>query len=420
MADSKLAGAEGKILEISPMAKTTGLDARTRSDRRDRIAKEKPPQQAGSSSTGAAPAGAPRKFDFEEKTYSPRNIGPASPHPFVTQPVHQLVAACEGAMQGQETDEEATQRHNREAEAEEAARQAKIKAEYEARLADADKAEAALDAALEASKKQEWQLMHGDGELEPVEVTKLNPFAEAAQIPAATPHPAANAPEAGPTPTPHPSPKRKKIPSPRSSREGGEDYVEMDGEGGDPSTRVHEVQLKKIHQTLKKFSSRLIHTDEQIEGQGRMTDEVGAKRRMDEQEKISRTYGITGIPEQATTATTYLNWLIHEPEQADIPKHEICSDDCKWSKLKDGKKNFIVVFRTSASKNKIDAYMTKRTGLRHWDSTANQMWNNTKIYGRWTETRLQREERTPQHRMAEHQRALWNRRCVRQLGRAPA
>ena len=88
------------------------------------------------------------------------------------------------------------------------------------------------------------------------------------------------------------------------------------------------------------------------------------------------------IPDQATTPTTYLNWLIHDPEQADIPKHEICSDDCKWSKPKDGMKNFTVVFHTSASKGKIDAYMTKRTDRRYRDSTTNQMWNNTKIFGR--------------------------------------
>ena len=111
-----------------------------------------------------------------------------------------------------------------------------------------------------------------------------------------------------------------------------------------------------------------------------MTDEVSAKHRMDEQEKISMTYEIMGIPDQATTATTYLNRLIHDPGQADIPKHEICSDDCLWSKPKDGKKNFIVAFRAPASKSKVDAYMNKRTDLRFWDSVTNQMWNNTKIY----------------------------------------
>ena len=101
-----------------------------------------------------------------------------------------------------------------------------------------------------------------------------------------------------------------------------------------------------------------------------------------------------GIPDQATTATTYLNLLLHDPEQADIPKHdEVCSDECKWSKPKGGNNNFIVVFRTPASKSKIKTYMSKRTDLRYWDSVTNQMWNNTKIYGRWTETLLQRDKR---------------------------
>ena len=193
MADSKLAG-DKKVTEIPPMAKTTGLDARTRSDRKDRAAKEKPPQEAASGSSGPDPVGAPRKLEFEEKTYSPRNPDPSKQNPCDTQPVHQLVAAYGGAMQGQETDEEATQRHNREAEAEEAARKAKYKAEYEARIADADKADAALDAALDDSKKLEatkelmhgsdeatWQLMHGSGEIEPVEITKSNPPADSAR-----------------------------------------------------------------------------------------------------------------------------------------------------------------------------------------------------------------------------------------------
>ena len=183
--------------------------------------------------------------------------------------------------------------------------------------------------------------MSEEGELETVEITKSNPFAAASQIPAAAPATVAKAADAGLTLTPHPSPKRKKSPSSRSSRGDGEDDGdddEMDGEGGDPSTLAHEVQLRKIHQTLKKFSSRLTHNEEQIEGQGRVTDEVSAKRRMDEQEKISRTYETMGITDQATNPTTYRNWLIHDPEQADTPKHEICSDDCKWSKPTDGKK----------------------------------------------------------------------------------
>ena len=201
-----------------------------------------------------------------------------------------------------------------------------------------------------------------------------------------TPQPEATPPEGEQIATPSPTPKRKKSSSPKPSRDEEDEDDEIEGGECDPNTLAHDIQLKKIHQTLKKFSSRLAHTEEQVEGQGRMTDEVSAKNRMDEQEEISRTYEIMGIPDQATTATTYLNWLIHDPGQADIPKHEICSDGCKWSKPKDGNNNFIVVFRTPASKSKIDAYMNKRTDLRYWDSVSNQMWNNTKIYGRWTET----------------------------------
>ena len=88
MADSKLAGAEKKVLEISPIAKTTELDARTRSDRKDRTAKEKLAHAAASGSAGPTPVGAPRKIEFEEKTYSPRNLDPAKPNPFVPKPVH--------------------------------------------------------------------------------------------------------------------------------------------------------------------------------------------------------------------------------------------------------------------------------------------------------------------------------------------
>ena len=244
MADSKLAGADKKVIEISPMAKTTGLDARTRSERKDRTAKEQLSQAAVSGSAGPAPVGAPRKFEFEGKTYSPRNPDPANPNLLVTQPVHQLVAAYEGAMQGQETDEEATQRHNREAEAEAAERQANYKAEYEARLAEADKAEAALDAALEASKKSEeskkqkqddgsWQLMHGDGGPEPAEITKSNPFADPAQTPVATPQPAATPAEGEQIVTPNPTPKRKKSSSPNPSRDEEDEDEEMEG-GGRP------------------------------------------------------------------------------------------------------------------------------------------------------------------------------------------
>ena len=310
-------------------------------------------------------------------------------------------------MQGQETDEEATQRHNREAEAEEAARKAKYKAEYEARLADADKADAALDAALDDSKKLEatkklmdgpdeasWQLIHGNGEIEPIEITKSNPFADPAQTPTPTPKPEATPSQKENRLQPQTQPpKGNKNTSPKPSRDEDDEDEDMGGGEGESSTLAHDVQLKKIHQNLKKFSSRLFHTEEQVEGQGRMTDEVSAKHRMEEQEKISRTYEIMGIPDQATTATTYLNRPIHDPEQADIPKHGICSDDCKWSKPKDGKNNFIVVFRTPAPKSKQDAYINKRTDLRYLDSVSNQVWNNTEIYGRWTETLLQRDKR---------------------------
>ena len=151
--------------------------------------------------------------------------------------------------------------------------------------------------------------MSDEGELEPVEITKSNPFAvektsaaaPAKQVEAASadaPAAAANAAGAGmtltPTPTPHPSPKRKKNPSSRSPRGGGEDEEddEIAEDRGDSSTLAHEVQLRKIHQTFKKCSNRLDHKEDQIEGQGRMVDEVSAKRRTDEQEKISVTYGI--------------------------------------------------------------------------------------------------------------------------------
>ena len=37
--------------------------------------------------------------------------------------------------------------------------------------------------------------------------------------------------------------------------------------------------------------------------------------------------------------------------------------------------------------------MNKRTDLRYWGSVTSQMWSNTKIYGRWTGTLLQRDKR---------------------------
>ena len=59
------------------------------------------------------------------------------------------------------------------------------------------------------------------------------------------------------------------------------------------------MQLRKIHQTLKKFSNRIANNEDMIEGQGRMVDEVAARNRQEEQERISRTYEILGIPEKA-------------------------------------------------------------------------------------------------------------------------
>ena len=54
--------------------------------------------------------------------------------------------------------------------------------------------------------------------------------------------------------------------------------------------------------------------------------------------------------------------------------------------------SYVVVFRTPASNSKIYAHMNKRTDLRYWDAVSNQMWNNTKVYGRWTETLFQRDK----------------------------
>ena len=175
--------------------------------------------------------GAPRKIDFEDKAYSPRSLDPNKDTPFLTQPVASLVAAYKGgAMQGVEPDGEANQRHNREAAAEEAAKQEKLKADYGANLASADKANKALDAALEASKAQSWQLMAADGELEPVENTKTSLFAKGSQIPQTAPAasadaasaaaPAADAAAAAAVPTRQASPKRKKQPIPHPQKGG--------------------------------------------------------------------------------------------------------------------------------------------------------------------------------------------------------
>ena len=185
-------------------------------------------------------------------------------------------------MQGLETDGGATQRQNKEANAEEVAKQEKLKAEYEANLPSAGKADEAPEAALEASKKQSWQLVSEEGELQPVETTKSAPFVETAQIPA-TPvahvgaasaaAPAASAADAAAIPTPRPSPKRKENIASGSSR-GGDNDDEMAEDGGDPSTLAQDVRFRKVHQIFKKFSKRLGHNGDQLEGQGGMVDEV--------------------------------------------------------------------------------------------------------------------------------------------------
>ena len=120
---------------------------------------------------------------------------------------------------------------------------------------------------------------------------------------------------------------------------------------------------------------------------------------MDERENISRTYEIMGILDQTTTPTTYLNWLIHDPEQADIPKHEICADDGKWSKPKEGKNKFIVVFRTSGSKSKIDAYLAKRTDFRYWDLPLTRCGTTRRsmVYGQRPSFRGARENSSTSH-----------------------
>ena len=140
----------------------------------------------------------------------------------------------------------------------------------------------------------------------------------------------------------------------------------MEEDEGDPTTLAPEVQLRKIHQTLKKFSDRMANNEESIEGRGRMIDEVAARHRQEEQERISETYEILGIPENAN-ATEFLNWLISDPEAANIPRHEVDANSSIFSKPKDGKHIFNIIFRATGSKNKMDAYMTKRTDLRFWD-----------------------------------------------------
>ena len=112
MADSKLAARDpAKVLAgiASPVPKhKNNEEPRSRSERKD--------MSKSSGSAGAEPAGRPKKLDFgdaSDKAYSPRNTDPETP--FAPKQVPQLVAAYEH-MQGQETDGEATQRHNKEAE----------------------------------------------------------------------------------------------------------------------------------------------------------------------------------------------------------------------------------------------------------------------------------------------------------------
>ena len=111
MADTKLASTD-PIDETSPVSKPKNRDVpRSRSERKDK--------SKSSGSVSEVPAGPPRKLEFgEAKAYSPRNIDPSNP--FVAQQVPQRAAAYE-EMQGVETEGEATQRHNEEAEAEKAA-----------------------------------------------------------------------------------------------------------------------------------------------------------------------------------------------------------------------------------------------------------------------------------------------------------
>ena len=121
MADSKLATRD-PIENASPISRPKGRDAPvSRSERKDK--------SKSSGSVGEEPAGPPPKLEFgdgEGKAYSPRNINPETQ--FVPKQVPQLIAVYE-EMQGVETDGEATQRHNKEAEEEKAAKQALHRAE---------------------------------------------------------------------------------------------------------------------------------------------------------------------------------------------------------------------------------------------------------------------------------------------------
>ena len=274
MADPKLAQ-NPLIEEASPAPRTKSNDdaPRSRSARKDTT--------KSTGSTDPAPVGNPRKLDFgnkEREKYSPRNIDPGTPFPhgtpFPPKQVAQLVATYEGKsdpMQGlDEAEGEATQKHNKGAD--EQQQQQKLHREAAADgYAAVEKADAAGYAAPQELAKPE--------ELEPTQITKTNPFATPAATPKdetpvvaaqqLTPNPENIPPASSPTPT-----KRKK-----NAREDDKaDDDEMEEDQGDPNTLAPEVQLRKIHQTLRKFSDRMANNEDSIEGQGRMIDEVAAKQ----------------------------------------------------------------------------------------------------------------------------------------------
>ena len=288
MADSKLAHKDStEGASPAPRHKSNDDAPRSRSERKDK--------SKSSGSTDPAPAGNPRKLDFgngEGEHYSPRTIEPETPYP--PKQVAQLVATYEG-MQGIETDGEATQRHNKEAEEEQttAAEAAAKQALHQEAAADGY---AAIEQADAAGYTAAIEIAKAD-EPEPIQVTKTNPFATpvAAQK-EATPAVAAEQP----TPNPEQIPVST-TPTKRNQNTGGEekDDDEMEEDERDPTTLAPEVQLRKIHQTLQKFSDRMANNEESIEGQGRMIDEVAARHRQEGQERISKAYEILGIPEKA-------------------------------------------------------------------------------------------------------------------------
>ena len=264
MADSKLAHSD-------PMQNPSPTPKRPKSQDAPRSRSER---KAVSGSSKAPPEGQPRKLEFgadEEggNRYSPRNIDPETPFP--PKQVAQLVATYEG----KQIEGEATKRLHEEAAADGFAALEKADAEgYAAALAKI-------------------------GNPEPIQITKTNPFATASgaqqQIaPTAADELATPIPSAEQIPVPTPAKRKKST--------GGDDKDnddEMDEDGGDPNTLAQEVQLRKIHQTLRRFADRMAHSEETIEGQGRMVDQLAARHRQEEQERISRTYEILGIPEKA-------------------------------------------------------------------------------------------------------------------------